>query len=281
LKIDIPSHLSDDDLVAAVKSLARCEREATASLIAYLDELDARRLYLAASFSSLFTYCCAVLHLSEPAAYNRIEAARAARRFPAILQMLGEGSLSLASVRLLSSHLTAENHQELLAAAKGKSKRQVEELLVQYFPRPDVPPSVRKLPAVRALPATSDATLPARSEVPAVAPVAVLPLARGGQPALPAPARRPVASPLAPDRYEIRFTASAETREQLRLAQDLLRHAIPTGDLAEVVDRGADGAAQRPGQEEVRGDGAAAGEPRHGSRQPRHRGQGPARRGTP
>src|SRR5207247_4843804 len=113
MKIDIPSHLSDDDLVAQVKSLARCEREATASLLAYLGELDARRLYLGAGFSSLFTYCCDVLHLSEPAAYNRIEAARAARRFPAILRMLGEGSLSLATVRLLASILTAENHQEL------------------------------------------------------------------------------------------------------------------------------------------------------------------------
>src|SRR2546426_208064 len=149
MKIDIPPPLSEAGLVAGVKPLAGCGREPTASLLACLGELDARRLYLAASFSSLFTYCCAVLHLSEPAAYNRIEAARAARRFPAILQMLGEGSLSLASVRLLSSHLTAENHQELLAAAKGKSKRQVEESLVQYFPRPDVPPSVRKLPAVR------------------------------------------------------------------------------------------------------------------------------------
>ena len=79
--IGIPSQLSDDDLVAAVRSLARCEREATAGLLAHLAELDARRLYLAAGFSSLFTYCCAVLHLSEPAAYNRIEAARTARRF--------------------------------------------------------------------------------------------------------------------------------------------------------------------------------------------------------
>src|SRR3989442_8940130 len=122
MKIDIQSHLSDDDLVARVTSLVRCEREATASLIAHLAELDARRLYLAAGFSSLFTYCCEVLHLSEPAAYNRIEAARAARRFPAILRMLGEGALSLATVRLLASHLTADNHQELLAAATGKSK---------------------------------------------------------------------------------------------------------------------------------------------------------------
>ena len=43
-------------------------------------ELDARRLYLREGCSSLFTYCTQVLHLAEGSAYNRIEAARAARR---------------------------------------------------------------------------------------------------------------------------------------------------------------------------------------------------------
>ena len=57
-------------------------------------------------------------------------------------------------------------------------------------------------------------------------------------PALPAPAtRRAVVAPLATDRYEIRFTASAETCEKLRLAQDMLRHAVPTGDTAQIIDR--------------------------------------------
>ena len=51
------------------------------------------------------------------------------------------------------------------------------------------------------------------------------------------PAPRPVVRPLAPERYEIRFTARAETCEKLRLAQDLLGHAIPSGDLAQVFDR--------------------------------------------
>ena len=71
--------------------------------------------------------------------------------------MLGEGSLSVATVRLLSSHLTAENHQDLVAAAAGKSKRQVEELLVRHFPQPDVPSSVRKLPAAKAVLSPSEA----------------------------------------------------------------------------------------------------------------------------
>ena len=238
MKIDIPSHLSDDDLVAAVKSLARSEREATVSLIAHLAELDARRLYLAAGFSSLFTYCCTVLHLSEPAAYNRIEAARAARRFPVILRMLGEGSLSLATVRLLASHLTADNHQELLSAAARKSKREVEELLVRYFPRPDVPACVRKLPTTKTLPASLGATLMAPSDALAIAPMPSLPMVGSGVKAPPAAARRPVVSPLAPDRYE----AGRGHRSS------------------------ADSSARRPGPEEVRGDGPATGQSRHRSR---------------
>ena len=147
MKIEIPSNLSDDELVSQLKSLARAECDATARLVAHLAELDTRRLYRAAGFSSLFTYCCEVLRLSEPAAYNRIEVARTARRFPVILAMLGEGSLSLATVRLLASHLTAENLPRLLDAAKGKSKRQVEVMLVGFFQKPDVPSSIRKLPA--------------------------------------------------------------------------------------------------------------------------------------
>jgi len=232
-----------------VKSLAHCEREATACLLAHLAELDARRLYLGAGFSSLFTYCCEILHLSEPAAYNRIEAARAARRFPVIFRMLGEGSLNVTTARLLARHLSDDNHKELLAAASGKSKREVEELLAQYFPQPAVPSSVRRLPAVRQLPAPTAGL----ANAPAGAPLAAsagnsdvtravltssVTLVPEAVPALPPPPARPtLVKPLAPDRYEIRFTASALTREKLRLAQDLLRHAIPTGELGEIIDR--------------------------------------------
>jgi hypothetical protein len=42
---------------------------------------------------------------------------------------------------------------------------------------------------------------------------------------------------LAPSRYQITFTASEETCEKLQLAQDLLRHAIPSGDLPALFDR--------------------------------------------
>jgi hypothetical protein len=140
--------------------------------------------------------------------------------------MLVEGTLNLTTVRLLAPQLTDVNHEELLARAAGKSKREVEELLAHRNPRRDVAASVRKLPAPRTMPELVTATVPA--EATPAPPVAVPPWV---------PAIRPVVSPLAPDRYQIRFTASARTCEKLRQAQDLLRHAIPTGDTAAIIDR--------------------------------------------
>ena len=65
--------LSDEELLARVDALAASERHATVELLASLAELDARRLYLGAGCSSLFTYCTEVLHLSEHAAYGHTD----------------------------------------------------------------------------------------------------------------------------------------------------------------------------------------------------------------
>jgi len=45
-----------------------------------------------------------------------------------------------------------------------------------------------------------------------------------------------VVKPIAPERYRIQFTVSAETHAKLRRAQDLLRHRVPSGDPAGIFD---------------------------------------------
>jgi hypothetical protein len=130
-----PAGLPDDRLLIEVVEAARHEPQACARLVALLAELDVRRLYLGAGCSSLFTYCTRVLHLSEHAAYGRIEAARAARQYPAVLEMLEAGTLNLTTVGLLRQHLTPENHREVLAAAAHRSKREVEELVAGLRPQ--------------------------------------------------------------------------------------------------------------------------------------------------
>jgi 5-methylcytosine-specific restriction endonuclease McrA len=130
--------LSDARLLAEVDRLAATQRTVNASLIASLAELDARKLYLGLGFSSLHTYCTQHLHLSEAAAYNRIEAARTARRFPVVLDLLASGDVTMTTVALLSKYLTEENHLELLDAARHKTKRQVQAQVAELDPRPDL-----------------------------------------------------------------------------------------------------------------------------------------------
>jgi hypothetical protein len=221
------AHLSDDELLVEIRRLAAHERQATAHLIASLAELDARRLYLGQGCSSLFTYCTQVLRLSEHAAYGRIEAARVARRFPSVLELLADGSVTLTAVGLLAPHLTPENQRELLDSARHKGKREVEHVVACMRPQPSMPSTVRKLPSpkvpevVRVVPSVvqSDAGL---SSGPCVTS---------------SPTRPAVVGPLAPDRYKVQFTVSRETYEKLRSAQDLLRHTIPSGDPGVIFDR--------------------------------------------
>lgn len=254
------SGLSDRDLIDQVKQLANAERRSTAALVASLAEMDRRRLYLGEGCASLFTYCTRVLHLSEHAAYGRIEGARAVRRFPVVLERLERGELTLTNLCLLRSHLTSENHLELLDAARHASKRDVERLVAAIAPQPDAPVVIRKLPApaaamtaprqVPAISITSDRTdcdgpliagCPPESntasrETHAHSPIPPsMPPATTG--AIPTRPPTPLLRPLAPEHFKVQFTVGRETHDKLRRAQDLLRHAVPDGDPAAILDR--------------------------------------------
>jgi hypothetical protein len=169
------SELPSDALLIEAARLAAHERLATGQLIAALSEIDTRKLYLGEGCSSLFVYCTRVLHLSEHAAYSRIEAARAVRRFPAILDLLIEGALTLTSAILLTPHLTDENCAAVLDAARHKSKRDVEVQVAALRPRPAVVASIRKLPERQLVPPgvatlpVSPPDAPVRGAAPAVA----------------------------------------------------------------------------------------------------------------
>src|SRR5437867_1234517 len=154
------ARLSDRHLLDETKRLASRERDVTAELVAHLAEIEERGLHKAQGFDSMFKYCRAALQLSEHAAYGRIEAARAARKFPVILEMLAEGSLNLTAVGLVGRHLTRDNCRAVLAEGKGRSKCEVEELVARLHPQPDVPSSIRKLPEAKPV-AAPGALLPA------------------------------------------------------------------------------------------------------------------------
>jgi hypothetical protein len=222
----IADALSDRDLIVRLNVLAGNERVSTVEL-AHLAALDSRpALYAAEGYGSLFSYCTQALRLSEDAACNRIAAARACRRFPVILDLLASGEVSLTSVRLLSPHLTLANHQAVLVRAKRRSRPQIDTLVAELAPRPDVPSSIRPFQTFTAT--TSTFVAPMTS-----APAELIPT-------IPTPTvstPRPIVQPTAPERYRVQFTIGTETHEKLWRVQALLCREIPDGDPAAIFDR--------------------------------------------
>jgi hypothetical protein len=186
--------LNDAALLAELVALAGRERAATVALVTHLVELDTRDLHLRQGYTSLFVYCRDALRLSEHDAYSLVSAARAARRFPRVLELLAEGAISLTTVKLLGPALTPDNHAAILEAARGKRRAQVEELAATLAPQPEMPPAIRRLLS-------------------------------------------PGAAPVAADRYRVQLTVGGGTVDKLRLAQDMLRHALPSGDEADILER--------------------------------------------
>ena len=176
--------LADDTLLAEVQRLAARSSAVTAALVAHLAEVDRRKLYLGLGHPSMFAYCTERLGLAEGSAYNRIEAARASTRFPLVLELLRGGRINLNTVRLLSPHLTGDNHRAVLEEAADRPRSAVEAIVVRLHPRPAVAPSLRRLPAPTA---------------PRVS--------------LPTPAPRVVA-PLAPELYRLIVSMDGVTRER-------------------------------------------------------------------
>ena len=261
------SQLSDATLLRALAALVIRDRVATVELLACMGEVDARRLYLPSGYRSMFAYCVEKLRLSEDSAYKRIRAARAARRFPGILRLVGEGGLNLSGVVLLAPYLTTGNASELLGGAAGLRKFAIEELIAQRFPESEA------LPLVEALPSSPSTEEPAPGSVgrttreqmtdqlapgpvgsqissvqrecrteeqPSPTPVAAPP------PAAPTPAPLPSLTvspsglrvvPIAARRFALHLTMGQSTHDKLHHAQALLSHQIPNGDLAGVLER--------------------------------------------
>ena len=130
--------LADHVLLQKLLATVVRDRALTAEMLDELGEVDARRLYAPQGYCSMFEFCSGKLGFSEDVAYKRIRTARAARQFPAILDAIADGRLNLTAVVLLAPHLTPANAEELIAAASRRRKAEIEQVLAERFPQPDL-----------------------------------------------------------------------------------------------------------------------------------------------
>ncbi|MBW2588726.1 MAG: hypothetical protein JRD92_17580 [Deltaproteobacteria bacterium] len=101
------------------------DRRDTATMLAYIAEIDRRKLYLEHAFPSMFAFCTTRFRMSEAIAAKRIRVGRAAGRLPRVFGMIACG--------------------EVLRRAKHRSMREIEQLVAEVSPKPDVPSSIRAL----------------------------------------------------------------------------------------------------------------------------------------
>jgi hypothetical protein len=160
--------------------------------------------------------------------------------------MIARGELHLSGVHQLAAHLTEDNHKEVLQRAKHKSMREIELLIAEISPKPDVPASIRALPIRHAqLPretsqgsgwaqTTGESILSVETSHASPSPPSTSnPVAGSRKP-------KSRAIPLSPRRYKLQVTIGQDTRDKLAELQDLLSHQIPDGDPAEILDRALD-----------------------------------------
>jgi 5-methylcytosine-specific restriction endonuclease McrA len=223
--------LDKSRLLEGFSRLVDEDRQNTATLVAYIGEIDRRKLYLEHAYPSMFAFCTERFHMSEAIAARRIRAGRTTCRFPCILEMIAQGELHLTAIHHLAAHLTEENRREVLRRAKYRSTREIEKLVAELAPQPDLPSLIRALPTKKAsMPLSSrNAASPAVQRQPAVATSTDSKNKRR---------TRPV--PLAPRRYKLQVTIGQETWDKLDELQALLSHQIPDGDPAKILDRALD-----------------------------------------
>ncbi len=219
--------LSDDEVLANLGGVIGSRRRVTAELVAYLGEVEARRLELREACSSMYEFCCRKLRLSEGSAHRHLAAARVARSYPVVLDLLRKGRIHVTALSMLQKHLRPENYAELLAQACGKSKAEVELLIRSYFPKKDVPDRICALPAQSVL--AGDSASCTASAVQAAGPA----LQRPAEP-------KSRVSPLSAQRFVVQFSAGSALKDKLERARDLMSHSNPKRDLATVIERGLD-----------------------------------------
>jgi hypothetical protein len=237
-------HLKDAELRRCLFTWGSQERSSTAMFIAHIAEFDRRKLFVPEGYPSMFGYCVRELKLSEGGTYRRIRAARAARKFPTIFEALADGRLHLTAVVLVAPHLTRANHAELIQAAAYKNKSEIELLLAERFPRPDVAPRITTLPSSCVGSDAGSVTPKVETESPGPTQLrnASLTLASVENPMIShfsQPAVRPArVEPLSPKRFALQITIDQEFRDLLEEAKSLLSHSQPSGDVAEVLKDG-------------------------------------------
>jgi hypothetical protein len=230
-------HLSPEVARNLLDTIDLDEKSKLAEGIALIAVIDERRDYLEAGYSCMRSYCMGRRRWSEDKALRRIQVARAALRCPELFEYLADGRLEVTTAAVLAPHLEPETAASLLAAAAFRPQREVVQMLAERSRPPVAPPVAAAGESLVEPTSCQHAALHAESHLNRCDCVAVDVDAAAPAPVHVEPRRRGRVSPSSTGDYDVRLTITQDEHEDLRKAQALLGHAVPSGDPALVYAR--------------------------------------------
>ena len=230
-------HLSPADAMRKLDAIDLEEKSRIAEGIALIAVIDHRKDYLAAGYSCMRSYCMGRLHMSEDKALRRIQVARVALRCPEVFEYLADGRLSVTTATVLAPQLEAETASALLEAAAFLPKHEVLRLLasrsrpLEAAPTESIGGSLVESTSCQHAPAHAESNLNHCNFVLGDGDVS------GQCHAQTEHSRRGRVAPSATGDYDVRLSITEAEYADLRRAQDLLGHAVPSGDPALIYAR--------------------------------------------
>jgi len=248
--------LDADVLLRETIEFTKQERWVTARLLVRLAAVEKRELYAPLGYSSMWEYCLSELGMSEESAGRRLWAARKCHEFPALFDALSDDRIHMTAIHTLAPHLRADNANELIDAASGRTKAQLLDWLACRFPRPAVPTVIQSVGAP-----AHEASLSFTPVSPTCTPEAPVSSAIQEAPTehvhdshslasvpVPSTAPKPPTSqvplrdraqvdPLNAEQVKVQFTMSRHVLAKMQQAQDLLGHQVPRNDIAALFEK--------------------------------------------
>ena len=134
---------NNSELLSGIKTVNQNEKKLRTDFLCYLAEIDSRKLHLELGYSNLCQYLMEELNHSESESLKRIQVARKMRQLPLLFHAIKDQKLSLTAASRLCRYLNQSNVATLLSECERKSVRQVEKVIVKYFPKAEVPDSIQ------------------------------------------------------------------------------------------------------------------------------------------
>ena len=232
-------HLSPVDAMRKLDAIDLEEKTRIAEGIALIAVIDHRRDYLGAGYSCMRDYCMGRMHMSEDQAFRRIQVARVGLEHPEIFECLADGRLGVTTAAELAPHVNAESASGLIAAAAFKSKDEIRSLVAErersrvLASAPAGPSQVSDVESVSGSLAPAQVNL----HIASCAPPAANDNAGSAALALAGHTRRGRVFSSGSGGHEVQLSITDEEHADLRQAQVLLGHAVPSGDPAVIYAR--------------------------------------------